>query len=67
MVAFRGLFHFGCGIFYIFGTYHDLQVVTEHTQNYGGRFKYLTFLNLVSFFHGSRAGVLKVNCKILQR
>lgn len=47
MVVYRGLFHFGCGVFYIYGTYHDLQIVTDHTQNYGGRFKYLTFLNLL--------------------
>ena len=47
MVAFRGLFHLGCGVFYVYGTYYDLQIVTAHTTNYGGRFKYLTFLNLV--------------------
>jgi len=41
------LFHVGCGVYYIYGTYHDLQIVTDHTQNYGGRFKYLTFLNLL--------------------
>ncbi|CAH3170401.1 unnamed protein product [Porites lobata] len=47
MVAYRGLFHFGCGFFYIYGTYYDLQIVTAHSQSYGGRFKYLTFLNLL--------------------
>lgn len=70
MAAFRGLFHLGCGIFYIYGTYHDLQVVTAHTQNYGGRFKYLTFLNLVSFERYDRwpwevtQVCWKLNCEI---
>jgi len=43
------LFHLGCGIFYIYGTYCDMQIVTEHIMSYGGRSKYLTFLNLVSY------------------
>ena len=49
MVFARGLFHLGCGIFYIYGTYHDMQIVSDHLSSYGGRSKYLTFLNLVSF------------------
>ena len=53
MVAYRGLFHFGCGFFYIYGTYYDLQIVTAHSQSYGGRFKYLTFLNLVRIERGN--------------
>lgn len=47
MVFSRGLFHLGCGIFYIYGTYYDMQIVAEHLMSYGGRSKYLTFLNLV--------------------
>ncbi|XP_020617778.1 androgen-induced gene 1 protein-like isoform X2 [Orbicella faveolata] len=47
MVVSRGMFHLGCGIFYIYGTYYDMQIVTEHILSYGGRLKYLTFLNLV--------------------
>ena len=49
MVVSRGMFHLGCGIFYIYGTYYDMQIVTEHILSYGGRLKYLTFLNLVSY------------------
>ena len=49
MVFVRGLFHLGCGIFYIYGTYYDMQIVSDHLSSYGGRSKYLTFLNLVSF------------------
>ena len=60
MVAYRGLFHFGCGFFYIYGTYYDLQIVTAHSQSYGGRFKYLTFLNLVRIERGNAHLLCKV-------
>lgn len=75
MVALRGLFHLGCGIFYAFGTYHDFQIVTVGTQSYGGRFKYLTVLNLVSLNDRWPGFVTPVsllksymyNCEISQR
>ena len=58
MVVFRGLFHLGCGIFYIYGTYCDMQIVMEHIVSYGGRSKYLTFLNLVSY--------IVITCNLVQ-
>lgn len=42
-----GVFHLGCGIYYICGTYWDFQIVTPHVNTYGGRWKFLTFLNLI--------------------
>jgi len=47
MMVSRVLFHLGGRLFYIYGTYHDSYIVTEDRMLYGGRFKYLTFLNLV--------------------
>ena len=49
MVFSRGLFHLGCGMFYVYGTYCDMQIVAGHISSYGGRSKYLTFINLVSY------------------
>lgn len=50
-----GVFHLGCGIYYICGTYWDFQIVTPHVNTYGGRWKFLTFLNLVRkvFYFGT--------------
>lgn len=42
------LFHVVIGIFYCVSTYLDLQITTPGALLYGGRWKYLTFLNLVS-------------------
>lgn len=47
MELLSGVFHLGCGLFYIYGTYWDLQIVTPPVSTYGGRWKFLTFLNLI--------------------
>ena len=65
MVVFRGLFHLGCGIFYIYGTYYDMQIVTENILIYGGRSKYLTFLNLVSYYMQYGTSLIPVaSCRV---
>ena len=44
-------FHGAIAIFYSVCTYLDLQITTPGVFTFGGRWKYLTFLNLVSSLH----------------
>ena len=71
---FGQVFHLSCGIFYAFTLYYDLQVPIK--RKFGGRWAFLTFLDLVGIGRGSSLASLcpartrahgELLCKRLQR